>query len=726
MLYKAKGENMNKKLLILLPVLSLMLAACTNSGKKDDKKGDDSGDVVAVEKVTLNETSLTMDPDEVFDLKAVVTPATLTERGVTWSSDTQSVATVSEGGRVTAIAEGTAKIKATAKADSTKFAECTVKVNKRMVIAAADLASALAEGKSFKLGAYQENAKSYYYFSGSVDKDTRGVTDASWEKGVDVKLEATDTQDKYALSFQLEGAKKYFEMTDDHHYRVADSATILWDWNAELETVTRTINGTTYFPGTYSNYTTISGCDISMVASDFIFQLVFKTEPVDPTTITVKSGNDFVYAGGTLQMSAKLGPAGAVGDVEWSVTGDEKVTIDQNGLLTAAEDATIDGEVVVKAAFSETVFGTKTISVKEKLNYGTKDAPITAAEARTLIDKLGKPNPSDEKAYIKGVVASNTAQVAATETSKARFQEIWLTDAEGSNNRYFEYYAVVPDEGVDVSGYTAANSLVGKEVTVYAKLAYYKGTYETSSPEIKVNGQSQDPKVYDSGLIVAIADGSRHATSVELNADDAFEMEVGEEKTLVATIKPYGSVETITWSKSGDAADKVTLENGKVTVAEDAVVGSTVTITATAKEGVAKSVVITIKEKPSGVTTVELSIGTYATEQSVSSGTVVSSIAIDEVVTAAASGSDANTGKIYIGSDYTEWRFYKSGSAKLTISVASGYTLTKVVVGLAKSNYGAPTETEVTIVDNAAVVDATVLNSNFNIKTISVSYKAAA
>lgn len=672
---------MNKKLLILLPVLSLMLAACTNSGKKDDKKGDDSGDVVAVEKVTLNETSLTMDPDEVFDLKAVVTPATLTERGVTWSSDTQSVATVSEGGRVTAIAEGTAKIKATAKADNTKFAECTVTVNKRMVIAAADLTSALAEGKSFKLGTYQENTKSYYYFTGSVDKDTRGVTDASWEKGVDVKLASAGAalEGKYVLTFQLEGAKKYFEMTDDHHYRIADTATLLWDWDAELETVTRTINGTTYFPGTYSNYTTISGCDVSMVASDFIFQLLFKTEPVDPTTITVKSGNDFVYAGGTLQMSAKLGPAGAVGSVTWSVTGDEKVTIDQNGLLTAAEDATIDGEVVVKAAFSETVFGTKTITVKEKLNYGTKDAPITTAEARTLIDKLGKPNPSDEKAYIKGVVASNTAQVAATETSKARFQEIWLTDADGSNNKYFEFYAVVPDEGVDVSGYTAANSLVGKEVTVYAKLAYYSGTYETSSPEIKVNGQSQNPKVYDSGLIVAIADGTRRAASVTLSPAADFEMEQGEEKTLSASILPYGSIDSIAWSKSGDGADKVTLENGKVTVAEDAVPGTTVTITATAREGVAASVTITLKKQAVAYTKLELDVFANSFTGDDNTGTFTSGIA-----TLTLDKNTSSSNNRYSDADHL--RVYKN--AKLTVGISSG-TLGKVDMTFTAESYAA-------------------------------------
>ena len=131
---------MNKKLFILLPALSLMLAACASGQKKDDGgKTEPTPEVVSVEAVTLNETSATLDIGETLDLRAVVTPTTLTERGVNWSSDTPAVASVSEGGRVTALAEGTAKIKATAKADSTKFAECSIKVNPKMVIVDADV-----------------------------------------------------------------------------------------------------------------------------------------------------------------------------------------------------------------------------------------------------------------------------------------------------------------------------------------------------------------------------------------------------------------------------------------------------------------------------------------------------------------------------------------------------------------------------------------------------------
>ena len=62
------------------------------------------------------------------DLTAKVLPLTASDRTVTWSSSDTSIATVDEFGRVTAVAKGTATIRATANGDPTKYAECTVRV----------------------------------------------------------------------------------------------------------------------------------------------------------------------------------------------------------------------------------------------------------------------------------------------------------------------------------------------------------------------------------------------------------------------------------------------------------------------------------------------------------------------------------------------------------------------------------------------------------------------
>lgn len=123
-------------------------------------------------------------------------------------------------------------------------------------------------------------------------------------------------------------------------------------------------------------------------------------------------------------------------------------------------------------------------------------------------------------------------------------------------------------------------------------------------------------------------------------------------------------------------------------------------------------------------TKVTLNIAEYVTTNSVSSGTKVSSIALDSVVTAKAEGTDGNTGKIYIGNTgTTEWRFYKSGTGTLKIELAAGYVLVSAKGGLATSNYGDPTDTQFEVANNA--VSYTNTSSNFNIKTLEVVYKAA-
>lgn len=86
--------------------------------------------VVKVDSVTLNNSSLTLTVDETATLTATVTPENATNKEIKWESNNQSIATVDENGTVTAVGEGTATITATSVADGTKYATCTVTVNK--------------------------------------------------------------------------------------------------------------------------------------------------------------------------------------------------------------------------------------------------------------------------------------------------------------------------------------------------------------------------------------------------------------------------------------------------------------------------------------------------------------------------------------------------------------------------------------------------------------------
>ena len=81
-----------------------------------------------MESVEISSAAASLLPEENLQLTATVLPSFVENKNVNWSSDNTSVATVSNTGYVTAVAEGTAHITATSVADGTKSATCTVTV----------------------------------------------------------------------------------------------------------------------------------------------------------------------------------------------------------------------------------------------------------------------------------------------------------------------------------------------------------------------------------------------------------------------------------------------------------------------------------------------------------------------------------------------------------------------------------------------------------------------
>lgn len=89
--------------------------------------GGGGGGDVAVTGVSLNKTSTSIQVGASEQLTATVEPNNATNKAVTWSSNTTSVATVDNNGNVTAVSEGTATITVTTQ-DGNKTATCTVTV----------------------------------------------------------------------------------------------------------------------------------------------------------------------------------------------------------------------------------------------------------------------------------------------------------------------------------------------------------------------------------------------------------------------------------------------------------------------------------------------------------------------------------------------------------------------------------------------------------------------
>lgn len=82
--------------------------------------------------ITLDKSSINLNEGESYTLIPTVNPDNAVEKKLAWTSSDESIATVDQTGKVTAVSKGTATIKATATDGSGKYASCSVTV-KRLV-----------------------------------------------------------------------------------------------------------------------------------------------------------------------------------------------------------------------------------------------------------------------------------------------------------------------------------------------------------------------------------------------------------------------------------------------------------------------------------------------------------------------------------------------------------------------------------------------------------------
>lgn len=110
----------------LLKGVAAMLSMATMFGTVACSDDDENPTNVSVTAVALDKTTLSLKPEATAALVATITPSEATNKKVTWSSSSETVATVSDG-TVTAVAEGTATI--TVRTEDGGFtATCTVTV----------------------------------------------------------------------------------------------------------------------------------------------------------------------------------------------------------------------------------------------------------------------------------------------------------------------------------------------------------------------------------------------------------------------------------------------------------------------------------------------------------------------------------------------------------------------------------------------------------------------
>ena len=137
---------------------------------------------IPVTGVSLNTNTLDLTEGDTSALTATITPNNATNKNVTWSSDNETVATVSNG-LVTAMKAGTATITVAATDGSGVSATCTVTVNAATTITTQPQSVSVTEGQSatFNVTASGGNLRYQWQInSGNGWSAITGATDASY------------------------------------------------------------------------------------------------------------------------------------------------------------------------------------------------------------------------------------------------------------------------------------------------------------------------------------------------------------------------------------------------------------------------------------------------------------------------------------------------------------------------------------------------------------------
>lgn len=107
---------------------TITAAAADGSGVSKTCKITVTDSEVKIKKITISPSEASVAVKANYQLAVTYEPASPTNKKLTWASADKSIATVSDGGLVTGVKEGTVKITATATDGSNVTATCTVKV----------------------------------------------------------------------------------------------------------------------------------------------------------------------------------------------------------------------------------------------------------------------------------------------------------------------------------------------------------------------------------------------------------------------------------------------------------------------------------------------------------------------------------------------------------------------------------------------------------------------
>ncbi|HIZ42407.1 MAG TPA: Ig-like domain-containing protein [Candidatus Gemmiger excrementigallinarum] len=305
--------------------------------------------------VTLNTDKLPLYTGDSNTLTATIEPSNATNTNLTWSSDSEKVATVDENGTVTAVAPGTATITATAADGSGKTDTCTVTVTDKTYTIS-------VTPDKLDFGTILQNAA-------QPAAQTVTVTNTGNQQ-VTVALPT-------ATNFVIEAGEGF-----------ADGSAVI----EPKKTATFTVQPKAGLDvGLYAEPLTVSntnGQTASLTAT-------LTVDPVPVASVTLDKSTLALFTGDSATLVANVQPADATNKtVNWASSNPAIVTVDGNGKVTAVAAGTanitattVDGNKTAVCAVTVTGRTYTLSSDPGAIGFGTVNTGYTQPAAQVVVIK---------------------------------------------------------------------------------------------------------------------------------------------------------------------------------------------------------------------------------------------------------------------------------------------------------------------------------------------------
>ena len=409
----------------------------------DDENTASSIDItvnaIPVQTIALNETTYEMSPTDTLQLIATVNPNTATNPNVVWSSNNESVATVSEDGLVTAVAVGGATITATAADGSNVYGSCAITVVEK-----------------------QETSDTLTRETTEVSDGSTTYTSWSDKQGASGAVYAGQSAGNYN-SIQLRSKNSNSGIITTTSGGKIGAISVEWEGNTQSGRVLNVYGSDTAYTSPTELYTSSSGtklgtieCGTSTsltvtgdyeyvgVRSDdgaiYLSSITFTwngsgsgggsggSTPVYPTAISL-SGTSPITIGETTQLEVGYTPSDTnVKNVTYTSSDTSVATVSATGLVTGVAQGSATITATAEAA-SGTVSATKTITVNPisvtSVSLDSSSASVKVGKTITLVATVSPSNATN-----KNVTWTSSSTAVATVSNAGVVSGVWI---DGSN-----------------------------------------------------------------------------------------------------------------------------------------------------------------------------------------------------------------------------------------------------------------------------------------------------